>query len=186
MDPDTINCVILRIHVDKIIITIPSHAIQRQTSVSARYGSKKKYQQSHSIHNSSPLQGIATHKLFLRQHSKRLFLLFSFKRKKICCSHFHIFPYFYPRGKQAMIPACYISVPDENSSQPQRSFDAVELTKKAYAVLLVGLRNVYICIKRFNVRAPTNSYLIKRPNFDIFETAMVLNVLQLGLNLSSS
>ena len=42
MDPDKINCMILRIHVDKIIITIPSHAIQRRTSVSARYGSKKK------------------------------------------------------------------------------------------------------------------------------------------------
>ena len=43
MDPDTKNCVILRIHVDKIIIiTIPSHAIKRRTSVSARYGSKKK------------------------------------------------------------------------------------------------------------------------------------------------
>ena len=40
MDPDTINCVILRIHLDKKII-IPSHAIWRQTSVSARYGSKK-------------------------------------------------------------------------------------------------------------------------------------------------
>ena len=41
MDPDTINCVILRIHVDKN--KIPTHAIKRWTSVSARYGSKKKY-----------------------------------------------------------------------------------------------------------------------------------------------
>ena len=41
MDPDRINCMILCIHVDKII-TIPSHAIQQQTSVSARYGIKKK------------------------------------------------------------------------------------------------------------------------------------------------
>ena len=39
MDPDTTNYVILCIHVKKILI--PSHAIQRQTSVSARYGSKK-------------------------------------------------------------------------------------------------------------------------------------------------
>ena len=43
MDPDTINCVILRIHVDKNNnYIIPSHAIQRRISVSARYGSKKK------------------------------------------------------------------------------------------------------------------------------------------------
>ena len=42
MDLDTINCVILHIHVDKIII-IPSHAIQQRTSVSTRYGSKKMY-----------------------------------------------------------------------------------------------------------------------------------------------
>ena len=40
MDPGMINCMILRIHEDKII-TIPSHAIQQQPSVSARYGSKK-------------------------------------------------------------------------------------------------------------------------------------------------
>ena len=40
MDPDMINCMILRIHVDKKII--PNHAIQRRTSVSARYGSRKK------------------------------------------------------------------------------------------------------------------------------------------------
>ena len=38
MDPDTINCVILRIHVDKNII--PSHAIKQRTNV--RHGSKKK------------------------------------------------------------------------------------------------------------------------------------------------
>ena len=40
MDPDMINCMILRIHVENKIIL--SHAILRQTSVSARYGSKKK------------------------------------------------------------------------------------------------------------------------------------------------
>ena len=39
MDPDMINCMILHIHVEKKIL---SHAIQPQTSVSARYGSKKK------------------------------------------------------------------------------------------------------------------------------------------------
>ena len=41
MAPDTINCMILCIHVDKIIIIIPTNANQRQTSVSARYVSKK-------------------------------------------------------------------------------------------------------------------------------------------------
>ena len=40
MDPDMINCVILRIHVEKNMI-IPSHAIEWQTGVSARNGSKK-------------------------------------------------------------------------------------------------------------------------------------------------
>ena len=39
MDPDMTNCVLMRIHVDKETI-IPSHAIQRQPSVSARYGNK--------------------------------------------------------------------------------------------------------------------------------------------------
>ena len=38
MDPDMINCMILRIHVEKKILT---HAIQRQTSVTATYVSKK-------------------------------------------------------------------------------------------------------------------------------------------------
>ena len=41
MDPDTINCIILHIHVDKKKENIPSHAIQWQTSARARYGSKK-------------------------------------------------------------------------------------------------------------------------------------------------
>ena len=42
MDPDAINYEILRIHVGKNNYDkIPSHAIQRRTSVSARYGSKK-------------------------------------------------------------------------------------------------------------------------------------------------
>ena len=42
MDPDTINCVILRIHADKKDNNkITSNAIWLQTSVSARYGSKK-------------------------------------------------------------------------------------------------------------------------------------------------
>ena len=40
MDPDMINCVILRIHEENKIIL--SHAILLQTSVSARNGSKKK------------------------------------------------------------------------------------------------------------------------------------------------
>ena len=39
MDPDTINCMILHIDVERKII--PSRAIQQQTSVTARYGSKK-------------------------------------------------------------------------------------------------------------------------------------------------
>ena len=38
MDPDMINCMILHIHEEKKIL---SHAIQRRTSVSARYGKKK-------------------------------------------------------------------------------------------------------------------------------------------------
>ena len=44
MDLEMINCMTLRIHVEKIII-IPSHAIKRQTSVSVRvrYGSKKMF-----------------------------------------------------------------------------------------------------------------------------------------------
>ena len=42
MDPDTLNCITLRIHVDKNNNIIPSHAIQRQTNVSARYGGVKK------------------------------------------------------------------------------------------------------------------------------------------------
>ena len=41
MDPDIANCMISRIHVEKIIIINPSHAIKQQTSVRARYGSKK-------------------------------------------------------------------------------------------------------------------------------------------------
>ena len=41
MDPDMTNCMLLRIHVDKKL-TISWPAIQWQTSVSARYGSKKK------------------------------------------------------------------------------------------------------------------------------------------------
>ena len=41
MDPELINCMILHIHVEKIIIIL-SHAIQTRTSVSSRYGSKKK------------------------------------------------------------------------------------------------------------------------------------------------
>ena len=41
MDPDMINCVILRIHVEKKYMIIPCHAIQWQTGVSARNGSKK-------------------------------------------------------------------------------------------------------------------------------------------------
>ena len=41
MDPDPINCVILRIHVDKNNDIIPSYAIKQRTSVSTRYGSKK-------------------------------------------------------------------------------------------------------------------------------------------------
>ena len=40
-DPEMTNCVILGIHVDKKKEKIPSHAIQQQTSVRARYGSKK-------------------------------------------------------------------------------------------------------------------------------------------------
>ena len=39
MDPDMINCMILHIHVENLIIL--SHAIQWGTGVSARYGSKK-------------------------------------------------------------------------------------------------------------------------------------------------
>ena len=43
MDPDMMNCMLLRTHVEKkTIIIIPSHAIYRQTSVSARFGRKKK------------------------------------------------------------------------------------------------------------------------------------------------
>ena len=42
MDPDTLNCVILRIHVDNNNNDIiPSHAIQLQTSVSNTHWSKK-------------------------------------------------------------------------------------------------------------------------------------------------
>ena len=36
-----INCMILRIHVEKKEKKILSHAVKRRTSVSARYGSKK-------------------------------------------------------------------------------------------------------------------------------------------------
>ena len=44
MDPDMINCVSLRIQLDKIklINKIPSNAIQQQTRVNARYGRSKK------------------------------------------------------------------------------------------------------------------------------------------------
>ena len=42
MDPDMINCMILRIHKDKKKENIPSRAIQRRTSAGARDGSKKK------------------------------------------------------------------------------------------------------------------------------------------------
>ena len=43
MGPDTMNYMLLRIHVDKnnIIIIISCHAIKWQSSVSARYVSKK-------------------------------------------------------------------------------------------------------------------------------------------------
>ena len=43
MGPDTANCMLLGEHVDEndIIIIISSHAIKWQTSVSARYVSKK-------------------------------------------------------------------------------------------------------------------------------------------------
>ena len=83
MGPDTMNYELLCIHKDEKII--PSHAIQRQTSVSAMYGSKKNLWQE-PVFETAPKRGICIQrKLVLLQQRPVLESFFEPTKSLILC-----------------------------------------------------------------------------------------------------